>query len=217
MILFADYDQKSIWWQKTFEALLKVEYEFTEHLIKELKDNNVEGDFVEFGIFQGGWLNNFHDLTERVDFPRRIWGFDSFKGLSKPDETRDTSFWKEGMYACSKAEVEKNIQFHSRPRFKLVEGFFAESFPRPDAQELGKVCFARIDCDIYEPALDCLRFLESRLTDGAILVFDDWAFSPEFGETRAFFEWVEQIIKHLKFEYIMSGVWGTFTLRVTRP
>jgi hypothetical protein len=36
------------------------------------------------------------------------------------------------------------------------------------------VSIAHIDCDLYSSALDCLNFLDGRLADGAILLFDDW-------------------------------------------
>ena len=70
---------------------------------------------------------------------------------------------------------------------QACQRYFAESLKGADAARLKNVCFARIDCDIYEPALECLHYLTTRLSDGAILVFDDWSFNPEVGETRAFF------------------------------
>jgi Macrocin-O-methyltransferase (TylF) len=204
--LMSDYPKDSVWFDKCYKALLGVEYEYVEQLLQQAKDTGIIGDLVEFGIWRGAWINVFYDITTRVGLERKIWGFDSFAGLSKPHEKYDTTgYWKEGMYAASRAEVEEQVQAKNRPRIRLVEGFFRESLKTPEAQSLGPVCFARIDCDIYEPALDCLSFLSSRLSDGAILVFDDWEFfSPDFGETRAFFEWVKTV-PHLRFEYLSLG------------
>jgi uncharacterized protein (DUF1330 family) len=213
ILLMSDYPQDSVWFDKCYKALLGVEFEYVEHLLQDIRHSGILGDLVEFGIFQGAWLNNFYELTTRVELDRMIWGFDSFAGLSKPHESYDVDFWKEGMYAVSRAEVEDRIRAKERRRIKLIEGYFRDSLKTPEAQSLGPVCFARIDCDIYEPALDCLGFLSNRLSDGAILVFDDWSFSPDVGETRAFFEWVKTT-PHLSFEYLSHGPWGHLYLRV---
>lgn len=214
MLLVSDYPNGygTVWFDKCYEVLVNVEHEYVEHLLQEVKDSGIIGDLVEFGIFQGAWLNRFFDMTNRVGLDRMIWGFDSFAGLSKPHEKYDGPFWKEGMYAASRAEVEERIRANERPRIRLVEGFFRESLKTNEAQSLGRVCFARIDCDIYEPALDCLTFLTNRLSDGAILVFDDWSLWV-VGETRAFFEWVKTT-PHLRFEYLSQGPWGHLYIRV---
>lgn len=194
--LFADFPTESKWHKKCFKAMQEVELEYAEELIATIKEQNIPGDFVEFGIFQGAWLTRFFEMTEKVRLSdRKIWGFDSFQGLSSPGE-HDTSFWKEGMYACSKEQVAKNIKLNERPRIKLVEGFFADSLSQKDACSLGDVAFARIDCDIYEPAKECLNFLSNRLVDGSILVFDDWTHCTHLGEGKAFFEWVPRVRTH---------------------
>ena len=213
IFLMSDYPKDSVWFDKCYQALLQIEFEYVEQLLQHAKGSKIAGDLVEFGIYQGAWINKFYEITTRIGLNRNIWGFDSFAGLSRPHESYDIDFWKEGMYAVSRAEVEKQVQAKRRPRIRLVEGFFRQSLKTPDAQSLGPVCFARIDCDIYEPTVDCLSFLSSRLSDGAILVFDDWSFSPDVGETRAFFEWVKAT-PHLRFEYLSHGPWGHLYLRV---
>jgi hypothetical protein len=202
-------------WSERYDSMAAevFEFEYVEQLLQQAKDSGIIGDLVEFGIYKGDWINRFYDMTVRVGLDRKIWGFDSFAGLSKPHEKYDISFWKEGMYAASRAEVEEQVRAKERPRIRLVEGFFRESLKTPEAQSLEPVCFARIDCDIYEPALECLSFLSTRLSDGAILVLDDWSFDPDVGESRAFFEWVKTV-PHLRFKYLSHGPWGHLYLRV---
>jgi len=71
----------------------------------------------------------------------------------------------------------------------------------------------RIDCDLYEPARDCLNYLTNRLADGAILVFDDWPHLLGYGEQLAFEEWRVQA-SHLEFEFLFYNTIGHFYLRV---
>ncbi len=212
--LHSIYPENSKYFNKCYEALLNIEYQYIEELLFSLRDDGVPGIFVEFGIFQGAWIERLFHMTESAGiFDRDIYGFDSFKGLSRPDEKHDVDFWKEGMYACSRQEVEARLQTQQRPRIKLVEGFFVESLKSDQAQHIETVSFARIDCDIYEPAKQCLEYLSNRLSDKSILVFDDWTHDFQVGEGRAFAEWVATV-PHLSFEFLFMGPWDHLHLRV---
>jgi len=57
-------------------------------------------------------------------------------------------------------------------------------------QAVREIALARIDCDLYAPAVECLDYLAGRLSDQSVLVFDDWTFDLAKGETRAFAEWL---------------------------
>jgi hypothetical protein len=207
------WTEDSHWGRRAFLAMLQVECEYATQLLKEIRDQNIEGDVAEFGIFEGGWINLLWQSTEKLAMPRRIYGFDSFAGLSEPHPEHDQAFWKKGQYACSFEQVAANVQLAARPRIKLVKGFFDTSLRGAEAQIAEKFAYARIDCDIYEPALDCLHYLAPRLTDGAILVFDDWPHVRGFGEQRAFEEWLPTV-PQLEFEFLFYGVIGHFYMRV---
>jgi hypothetical protein len=212
--LSSSYPLDSPYFDRCYTALLSVELECIEELINGLGDKRVPGAFVEFGIFQGAWIKRLHEMTEKAGLSNReIYGFDSFQGLSVPHEKFDSSFWKEGMYAAPRVVVEANVGAADRPRIKLVEGFFSESLKGAEAAKLTDVAFARIDCDIYEPAKQCLEFLSDRLAHGSILVFDDWSHDFALGEARAFEEWVETV-PHLNFKFIFLGPWDHLHLRV---
>lgn len=214
MKMFSVYGDNSNYFQKCYEVLLSVEYQCIQDLIRDLRAQFVPGAFAEFGIFQGAWINRLYEMTEAENLSDRlIYGFDSFKGLSAPSPTHDISFWKEGMYAASVEEVRANVHALSRPRIKLVEGFFSESLKSIEATSLGDIAFARIDCDIYEPAKQCLEYLSNRLVHGSLLVFDDWTHDYEVGEGRAFAEWISTV-PHLEFKFLFLGPWDHLHLRV---
>ena len=214
VVLHSIYKQNSEWFNKCHRALLGIEHEYTQELIKEIKQFNILGAFAEFGIFQGTWINLLYEMTENAGLnDRNIYGFDSFKGLSEPHRKFDSNFWKKGMYASPKSEVEKNVRANERPRIKLIEGFFNTSLKSSSVKDIGKIAFARIDCDIYEPAKECLDFLSNRLTHNAVLVFDDWSHSFEYGESLAFYEWLNKV-PNLSFKFLFCGPWGHLYLRV---
>jgi tetratricopeptide (TPR) repeat protein len=208
-----NWNEDSEWGRKAHNALVQVECEYVAELLKEIQSREIPGDIAEFGIFQGWWVNHLWQATEQIGLKRRIYGFDSFEGLSEPHPQHDLDFWKKGQYACSLEQVERNVFAAARPRIRLVRGFFEKSLRRPEAQLAEQFCYVRIDCDIYQPALDCLRYLSHRLADGAILVFDDWPHMRGFGEQRAFEEWLPSV-PHLEFEFLFYGSIGHFYTRV---
>jgi hypothetical protein len=207
------WNEDTEWGLRAHNALAQVECEYVTRLLTDIRDQNIQGDIVEFGIYQGWWINFLYKTSAELGFDRRIYGFDSFEGLSDPDPKHDLAFWKKGQYACSLEKVSKNVQTALRPRLKLVKGFFEKSLRGADAQVAGNFCYARIDCDIYQPALDCLNYLGPRLADGAILVFDDWPHLRGYGEQRAFEEWLPTV-PHLEFEFLFYGTIGHFYTRV---
>jgi len=203
----------SPWGLRSHIALVGVECDYARELLRDIAVKGIPGDIVEFGIFQGWWVNYLWQATESLGLRRRIYGFDSFEGLSEPHPERDQSFWKKGQYACGLEQVSKNVRLAERPRLRLVKGFFETSLRSAEALLVEQFCYARIDCDIYQPALECLRYLGPRLSDGAIVVFDDWPHVRGFGEQRALEEWLPSV-PHLKFEFLFYGTIGHFYTRV---
>jgi len=205
--------EDSEWGLRAYNALALLECEYATKLLGEIRDKNIQGDIVEFGIYQGWWINFLYRTTEELGLNRRINGFDSFEGLSDPHPEHDQAFWKKGQYACSLEQVSLNVQAALRPRLKLVKGFFEKSLRSAEALVAEKFSYVRIDCDIYLPALDCLNYLGPRLADGAILVFDDWPHIRGYGEQRAFEEW-PPTVPYLEFEFLFYGAIGHFYTRV---
>jgi O-methyltransferase len=203
------------WGRRAHVALDEIELDYAKELLKEIKENNVPGDLVEFGISEGRWVNFLWELTEEIGLDRRIYGFDSFEGLPPRHPDYDTSNWYTGQYACGWEQVRKNVKADERKRIKLVKGFFDKSLRGADAKLAETFCYVRIDSDLYESAVHCLNYLAPRLVDGAVLIFDDWPHRRGIGEQRAFEEWLPQV-PHLRFEFLFYNTAGHFYTRVHR-
>src|SRR5262249_47895103 len=78
------WNEDSHWGQKSHNALVQVECEYVAELLRGIQAKQIPGDLVEFGIFQGWWVNHLWEVTEQIGLKRRIHGFDSFEGLSEP-------------------------------------------------------------------------------------------------------------------------------------
>lgn len=181
----------------------------------------VEGDYLEFGVYQGtSLISSFKAFQSafnsrisqsagadaeinrrRNDIWReiRFFAFDSFQGLP-PLEEGDigTQDFKEGMYACSIGSVKRNIAQANLPldRFHFIEGWFSNTCTLETAKKynIKKASVIWIDGDLYSSTRDVLNFIKHFLQDGTILIFDDWFSyrgSPKMGEQKAFYEWSE--------------------------
>jgi len=211
-LLQASFQPGSPWFDKIWAAIAGLEEELVLRLLADCKGNNVPGIIAEFGVFKGTWINILNGMLDKLNWDRQLWGFDSFEGLSKPHSTYDSTFWQEGSFKASLEEVRANVLADDRPRIKLVKGFFSESLSGAEAQSVEAVAYARIDCDLYEPTVDCLNYLSTRLSHGSVLVFDDWTYFLGGGETKAFAEWVETV-PDLEFEFLFFAAWGRFHVR----
>jgi Macrocin-O-methyltransferase (TylF) len=178
----------------------------------EVHGKGVQGAIVEFGIFHGHMLGQLLDACDQLGDKRDVFGFDSFEGLSEPSQKDDYDSWKKGDYAAGFDEVAAFLKLASRPNLTLVKGWVEDTLIKSPATAIDKIAYARIDVDIYPPTVDCLNYLSHRLVDGAILVFDDWCFATEKGETKAFYEWVPSV-PHLRFEFLGSCT-SRFYMRV---
>lgn len=158
------------------------------------------GDYMEFGLFKGYSFWHAQKVARGMDFhSMRFFGFDSFAGLPPPrgiDVTANEDFYG-GQYACSKAEVERNLTARGVDwdRTFLIEGYFESSLTPGTRQRFGmeRVAIALIDCDLYESTMQVLEFLAPMVGDGSMLIFDDWnAFDADDsrGQRRAFREFL---------------------------
>jgi hypothetical protein len=209
----ASFPTDSPYFKPCEDALFQAEVTYASDLLVDIQKHDVPGQVVEFGIYKGAWINRLNDLMLQAGLKRELWGFDSFQGLSKPSESFDDPYWKEGMFSAGMEEVLHLVKADQRPYIKLIPGFFSSSLISEAAKTLKEVCYARIDCDIYEPCVECLHYLAPRLSHGAVLVFDDWSHNMNIGETRAFREWTDTV-PHLEFEFLFFGYWDHFYLRV---
>lgn len=196
--LASSFDWDSKYGLPIRKAMDEVEAEYAEDLLKDIKNNKIEGDIVEFGVFKGAWIEKLWNSCERIGLNKKIIGFDSFEGLPEPGED-DYLGWEKGQFAVSYNKVCDLLKVRERQNIQLVKGWFSDSFKLSEIQAIEKICYARIDSDLYQPAVECLEFLKTRLVDGAILVFDDWSWGLEKGETKALLEWLPDSGLQLEF------------------
>jgi hypothetical protein len=149
----------------------------------------IDGHIAEFGVFQGVSIN----FLAKLIYPKKIFGFDSFKGLEE-DYVLDHykgSFDQNGVIP----NVDENVS--------LVKGSFSESLPKWLNNNEGVFSLINIDCDTYESTLTVLNEIgPSRIVPGTLVLFDEY-FGFHGWENCEFKAWQEYCKKNnINYKYI---------------
>jgi O-methyltransferase len=179
----------------------------------------IEGDYLEFGVYRGhSFIDSYHiikdlfkqqqilnggrteeDATEisRIWESMRFFAFDSFQGLPAVEgvDSEGRDFTK-GKYACTEIDFHENLVKASVPlsRVVTVAGWFETTCRAETIRRFAmkKASIIHLDSDLNSSAKTALDFVKPLLTDGSIIIFDDWYCfrgNPNLGEQRAFSEW----------------------------
>lgn len=136
------------------------------HLLMSVE--SVPGDVVEFGCYKGHTAALMAAITGK-----RVWLYDSFQGLPEPgpeDEGRRSDFQK-GYLKADRQDVAMTFHNAGLDHPNLVVSDISTLNP---AYLPGKIAFAHIDLDLYEATLDALDIVWERLSNGGVVVVDDY-------------------------------------------
>ena len=166
-------------------------YKAVEYVTK----SNIQGDIVECGVWRGGSsMLMAKTLSFFGDNNRKIYLYDTFVGMPKPDErdvkirtnTSGTDIWEEkqktgGWAVAGEDEVRKNLENTTYPKenFVFVKGKVEETIPGVKPQ---KISILRLDTDWFSSTYHELTHLYPLLNKGGILIIDDygsWSGSKE--------------------------------------
>jgi hypothetical protein len=184
---FADIAQKAKPHTLTFGSGVEAPwalYRSIEYIVR----NRIAGDIVECGVWSGGsMLLAAHALMHFGDTSRRIYLYDTFAGMPKPD-TIDTRWdgvpalptWehhqRNGRHWCyggTQDHVRRVVSSSGYPEDKLVfvEGKVEDTLP---ARRPEQISLLRLDTDLYSSTYHELVHLYPLLAVGGILIIDDY-------------------------------------------
>lgn len=144
---------------------------------------NIEGDFVECGVFKGfcsGVILNYLDFH---NLPRQAYLYDTFEGLpektSTEQERRNWDYTKhdpEAIYAgvCEKFSKFKNVN--------IVRGIVPDSFAQAAPE---KIAFLHVDMNSAQAEMLALEYLFDKVTPGGFIVFDDFGWATNVNQMSA--------------------------------
>jgi len=154
-----------------------------------VKQNNIEGSFVETGVWGGGNLIFANLYFENNNLKKTIYGFDTFSGMTEPSEfdiknnLPDTKLKYEAMKKNVHNDwlyipietVRDNIESSgsNTKNINLIKGDVRQTLKKtPDFIE--KISVLRIDTDFYDSTKISLEALYPLLVKGGVLILDDF-------------------------------------------
>jgi len=164
---------------------------------------NIHGHIIECGVFLGGGLTTWGQLSaiyEPYNNVRRIIGFDNFSGFEKiheKDKLDNVDFCKEGgMGIESQEDIKNAIKLFDLnrpighiPRIDVVKGDALQTIPNfLEENPHLVVSLLYLDFDLYEPTKIAIEKFLPRMPKGAIIAFDELNQKSWPGETQAVFE-----------------------------
>lgn len=147
---------------------------------------DVAGDTAECGVFRGASSYLICRGNQLAPNRRVHHLFDSFQGLSEPS-ILDGSFWSAGDLACPLSVVKENLEEFGEEAVCFHQGWIPERFHELSQSHFS---FVHIDVDLHEPTRDSLEFFYPRMSEGGIILCDDYGFTSCPGATAAFDEYL---------------------------
>jgi len=156
--------------------------------INHIKNNNIDGDLVECGVWEGGNIILFGYLLRKLNLDKKIYAYDTYSGMVEPS-IHDVTFKdsnlknykniyksKDGWVKCDlkkvKMNISKFIDNHDKD-YIFIEGDVRETLDNqnnlPD-----KISLLRLDTDFYESTSKELEVLFPRLQKNGVLIIDDY-------------------------------------------
>lgn len=141
---------------------------------------NVEGVFVEFGVYRGETFQVIYEKALSQD--RRVYAFDSFCGMAEPTMPGD-DLYPAGMFdAGGTTEFKKKF-----PRAFVHEGFV------PDILKIiGSLpyAFVHIDLDHKSPTRPAIEWSWELMSEGSIMACHDFRHGQTVRASAAISEWM---------------------------
>ena len=157
--------------------------------------NNVDGDFVECGVWKGGNLIMFQKYIEKYTLNKKIYAYDTFEGMSEPAEI-DKTFEGESaslqldklekkkvdrkknilVADCSLEEVKNNLKkYTTRTNLTYIKGKVEDTLINKKNLP-NKISILRLDTDWYSSTKKELEILYPLLEKNGILYIDDYGY-----------------------------------------
>ena len=146
----------------------------------------LEGDFVECGVYRGTGIKTLVDYLGGKSFPKQFYGYDTYEYDTVPgrrSEGQEAGFY-EGV----------RQRFDGYPQVRLIRGLIPDSFADgcPD-----KISYLHIDLNNAESEIATLEALFDRVVPGGIIILDDYEWAAYRPQKIAEDSWLERRKHHV--------------------
>ena len=165
-----------------------------EKIIKELNENNIQGDIIECGVWKGGCVAWMTHCQKQHNDKRSIYLYDTFEGMTKPSNKDPKKALKVYMKVLKKKYAREYDKWHGEnkwaycPLDAVKEVMNSVEYTGNINYIIGDVCktlqdeknipdkvaLLRLDTDWYESTKIELETLARKISTGGYLIIDDY-------------------------------------------
>jgi len=181
---------------------------------------NIQGDVVECGVWKGGsMMAAARTLAQAGDQSRNLYLFDTYEGMTEAAD-RDVSYngvpaahiakqiggkWCYGPLDEVREVLHSTGYDHAKIHF--IKGPVEDTIP---AQAPVSIALLRLDTDWYQSTKHELEHLFPRLTDGAVLIIDD------YGHWKGCREAVDEYLSERNIPLLLNRIDNTGRVAIVR-
>lgn len=137
----------------------------------EVIENQIEGDFVEFGCYVGESSKYLRKTLDETNSNKDLYVYDSFEGLPPLSKHEEGMGWRPGTLNTTEDVLIKNFRDNGLKPPYTCKGWFKDV---PDYRVPDKICFAFLDGDFYDSIYDSLTKIYDKVQEGGYILFHDY-------------------------------------------
>jgi O-methyltransferase len=138
-----------------------------------MKNDQLNGDVLEVGVWKGGSGSVLGAALNRIDQSRVVFLADTFKGVVKAGQ--NDTIYKGGEHSDTTIHVVHDLfKLQGLSNYRILEGIFPDEVDLPSKCEALRLC--HIDVDTYESARDVFHRVWPLIVIGGAVIFDDYGF-----------------------------------------
>jgi O-methyltransferase len=144
-------------------------------LARGVVNRKINGDVVECGVAAGGSAALL--AWSVLGSNKHAWLYDSFEGLPEPsdvDGPKAPQFFGANRSSANSVRAAMEMAGVLDTRYTIVEGWFHDTFKQENAPE--SVALLHIDADWHDSVLLALRRWHDNVSQGGVIVLDDFGF-----------------------------------------
>jgi len=142
-------------------------------LAEEIERNSVIGEIAELGVFRG----EFAKLLNKLFPDRNLYLFDTFEGFVPEEQEYEIThlYTNKGSFIGNRDFKNTSVEIvlkkmENKKKCIVKKGKFPETIPQSEQ----RFALVSIDCDLYVPVLEGLKYFYPRLNEGGYIMLHDY-------------------------------------------
>lgn len=130
----------------------------------------IEGDVAEVGVYQGATARILKKFCRK--YRRKLYLFDTFEGFAPIDVTGIDKDKSTEEFKNTSLEFVEGI-LGKEESIRIKKGYFPDTVD--EESSASSYAFVHIDCDLYKPIIESLKFFWPRLMNGGMIAIHDYS------------------------------------------